>query len=196
MSAVHGCVSTMEAIVFRDYPGQDYVDRSFHSAALQLSYDRRAADMSGLSKLVNDFGANVNRSDTLSRCVDRNAFVVSVLVQFGSDRAMRSWDLQRGRRNSAVRRSVSTWMCFEALVLNLSARDLDVGDEHGCTPLMTLLSETLASEAYLSELFAWFEGRGASSLPFDNSGQRVSQSLWRRRQPFKSRIAARAREEN
>lgn len=36
VAAAHGCLLTMEAIAFRDHPGQDYVDRCFHTAALQL----------------------------------------------------------------------------------------------------------------------------------------------------------------
>lgn len=71
MAAVHGCPLTMQAIVFRDYPGQDYVDMCFHSAAVHMSYDRHAVDMSGSFKLVNEYGANVDRSGTLARCVDR-----------------------------------------------------------------------------------------------------------------------------
>lgn len=61
---------------------------------------------------------------------------------------------------------------------------------------MTLLSEEVASEVYVGERFAWLVGRGASCLAFDNSGQRVSQTLWGKRQPFKSLIAARVRDEN
>lgn len=61
---------------------------------------------------------------------------------------------------------------------------------------MTLLSETLASEAYLSERFAWLMGSGASCLPFDHIGRRVSQTCWGKRQPFKNWIAARVRAEN
>lgn len=40
-------------------------------------------------------------------------------------------------------------------------------DEFGCTPLMTLLSEKLASVEYLRQRFDWLVGRGASYLPFD-----------------------------
>lgn len=198
MAAAHGCLLAMEAIAFRDYPGQEHVDRCFHSAALQLSYDRSAVDMSGLLKLVDDNGANVNRCGTLARCVDRNAFVVSTLVQLGANRAARSWDWQRGKINSPVHRVAECQYVdvYEALVFNLSARDLDFGDEHGCTPLMTLLGETVASEAYVSERFAWLMDSGASCLPFDHIGRRVSQTLWGKRQPFKNWIAARVREEN
>lgn len=198
MAAAHGCLLTMEAIAFRDYPGQDYVDRCFHSAALQLSYDRSVVDMSCLLKLVDEYGANVDRCGTLARCVDRNAFVVSTLVQLGADRAARSWDWQRGKLNSPVHRVAECQYVdvYEALVFNLLARDLDLGDEHGCTPLMTLLSETVASEAYISERFAWLMGSGASCLPFDHIGRRVSQTCWGKRQPFKNWIAARVRAEN
>lgn len=57
-----------------------------------MSYDRHAVDMCGLFKLVNEYGANVDRSDTLARCVDRHAFVASALVEHDADRAMLSWD--------------------------------------------------------------------------------------------------------
>lgn len=140
MAAVYGLL-TMEAIVFRYYPGQDYVDGCFHSAAVQMSYDRHAVDMSGLFKLVNEYGANVDRSGALARCVDRNAFVVSALVQLGADRAMLSW--AGGGTGLTLLfiawLSVGSWVCLRLWFANLSPEDLDLGDEHGCTALMTLL---------------------------------------------------------
>lgn len=71
-----------------------------------------------------------------------------------------------------------------------------MGDEFGCTPLMTLLSESVASEDYLRQRFDWLVGRSASCFPSDQSGGRVSQTLWGKRQPFRDLIAARVCEEN
>lgn len=47
--------------------------------------------MSGIYKLVVEYGACMNRCGTLARCVDRNLFVVSALVSLGADRAMLCW---------------------------------------------------------------------------------------------------------
>lgn len=52
MAAVHNCYRTMKAIVARDYPDLEFIDRSFHSAALPLSGDRQVQDMLGLYRLV------------------------------------------------------------------------------------------------------------------------------------------------
>lgn len=69
-------------------------------------------------------------------------------------------------------------------------------DEFGCTPLMTLLNEGVASEEYIRQRFDWLVGRGASCLPFDDNGRRVSETLWGKKKPFRNLIAARVREEN
>lgn len=198
MAAVHGCYRTMDAIMARDSPDQEFIDRSLHSAALQLSYDRQAQDMLGLYKLVDENGASVNRCGTLARCVDRSPYVVSALIHLGADRTKFTWDWQRGLRNTALHRVAESQFqdVFQALVLHLSPEELGVKDEFGCTPLMTLLSEGIASEDYIRQRFDWLMGRGASCLPFDNSGRRVSQTLWGKKQPFRDLIAARVREEN
>lgn len=59
--------------------------------------------------------------------------MVSAPVQLGEDRAMRSWDWRRAKRNSPVHlvAECQFFDVFEALVFNLSPRDLDFGDEHG-----------------------------------------------------------------
>lgn len=48
VAAVQSCYRIMEAIVARDFPDQKFIDRSFRSAALQLSGDRQVPDMLGL----------------------------------------------------------------------------------------------------------------------------------------------------
>lgn len=188
----------MQAIELRDYSGQDYVDVCFRSAAVLMSCDRHAVAMRGLYMLVNEYGATVDRSGTLARCVDRNPILISTLIGLGADRAMPTWDWLRDKWNTPLHRVAECHFMdvFEALVSGLSPSDLDLGDEHGCTALMTLMSEDIASEAYLSERFTWMMDRGVSCLPFDHMGQRVSQKPWGRRQPFKSAIAARIKDEN
>lgn len=198
MAAVHGCLKTMEAIVARDSPDNDFVTRSFHAAALQISYDSEVQDMSGIYKLACDYGAGVNRCGTLARCVDRNPFVISALVSLGADRSMLVWDWQRGLKNTAVHRVAETQALdvYQALVFNLAPEELGVGDEFGRTSLMTLLSEDVASEEYLRQRFDWLVESGASCLPFNDNGKRVSNTLWGQRRPFSDLIAARVREEN
>jgi hypothetical protein len=196
MAASKGCCQTIGAIMERDSPDQEYVDRSLHSAALQLSYTREE-DMSGIQKLV-ELDACVNRCGTLARCVDRNPFLVSALITLGASRTMLVWDWQRGVKNTALHRVAETQYpdVYNALVSNLSPVDLDVKDEHGRTPLMVLLSEGVASTEYLGQRFDWLVASGASCLPFDDRGKRVSETRWGRRQPFHNLIAARVREEN
>lgn len=48
---------------------------SLHLAALQLSFNGHAQDMSGIYRLVVEYGASVNRLGPLARCVDRSPFV-------------------------------------------------------------------------------------------------------------------------
>ena len=124
--------------------------------------------------------------------------MVSVLISLGADRSARTWDWQRGLRNTAVHRAAdcNDLGVLQALVYGLSPAELDVKDEFGNTPLMTLLSERLSSVGYLRQRFDWLVGRGASCLPFDNNGKRVSEKLWGRRQPFLALIEARVKEEN
>lgn len=198
MGAANGCHRMMDAIMERDSPDQEYVEGSLHSAALQLSYDTGARDMSGIHILVVEHGACVNRWGTLARCADRNPFVVSALISLGADRTMLVWDSQRGLNNTALHRVAECQNVdvFEALVLNLPPEQLDVRDEHGSTPVMTLLREHIASEDYLRQRFDWLMGRGASCLPFDDNGRRVSETPWGKKQPFRTLIAARVREEN
>ena len=198
MVAANGCCEAMDAIIARDSPDQDYIDRSLHSAALKLSYDSSEHDMTGIFRLVSVYGACVNRCGTLSRCVDRNPYVLSELIRHGADRCMMTWDWQRGKRNTAVHRVAESQdlEVFQALIYGLSPVELDVRDEVGCTPLMTLLSERLSSVGYLRQRFDWLVARGASCLPFDNKGRRVLDTLWGRRQPFRALIKGRVKEEN
>lgn len=81
---------------------------------------------------------------------------------------------------------------FEALVLNLSTEELDVKGEFGSTLLMILLNETVISVQYIRQHEDWL-GRGASWLPFDGSGNRVSQTLRGKRRHFAGMIAAQVR---
>lgn len=198
VAAAKGCRGTMEAIVARDAPDQEFVDRSLNAAALRLSNDMHEQDMSGIQRLVDVYGANVNRCGTLANCVHRNPLVVSALISLGADRTRFVWDWERGLRNTALHRAVESDSVhvFQALALNLSADEWSVRDEFGFTPMMTLLSERTASEDYLRLRFDWLVERGASCLPFDDSGRRVSGTFWGQRQPFRGLIAARVCEEN
>ncbi|CAN0413282.1 unnamed protein product [Ectocarpus sp. 8 AP-2014] len=198
VAAAKGCLGTMRAIVARDGPDQEFVDRSLNAAALQLSNDRHEQDMSGMQALVDVYGANVNRCGTLANCVNRNPLVVSALISLGADRTRFVWDWERGLRNTALHRVAETHssIVFQALAQNLSPEEWSVRDEFGFTPMMTLLSEETASEDYLRLRFDWLVGRGASCLPFDDGGRRVSGTFWGQRQPFRGLIAARVCEEN
>lgn len=145
-----------------------------------------------------EHGADASLCTTLAGCVDRNSFVVSALSSLGADRSMLGWDWDREVYDAPLH-SVADCQhedVFEALVLNPSPNDLDLKDERGSTPLMTLLSETIASKAYLLPRFERLVGRGESCLPFDNGGKRVSQTARGQMQPFQNLIAARVREEN
>jgi len=198
VSAARGCLGTMKAIVARDAPDQEFLHRSLNAAALRLSKDRHEQNMSGIHALVDVYGASVNRCGTLANCVNRNPFVVSALISLGADRTRFVWDWKRGLRNTALHRVAETrsFIVFQALALNLSPEEWSVRDEFGFTPMMTLLSERTASEDYLRVRFDWLVETGASCLPFDNSGRRVSGTFWGQRQPFHGLIAARVCEEN
>lgn len=106
-------------------------------------------------------------------------------------------DWQRVLKNTALHRvaECQNLDVFEALALKLSPVELDVRDERGSTPLMTLLREGIASEDYLRQRFDWLVGSGASCLPFDDNGKRVSETPWGKKQPFRTLIAARVCEE-
>lgn len=198
VAAAKGCTGTVDAIVARDSPHQDFVDRSFNTAVQQLSCQAHVQDVSGIQRLVHAYGADVNRSGTLANCVDRNPFVVSALISLGANRTMLVWDWPRGLRNTALHRVAECHFpqVFQALALDVSPEEWNVRDEFGCTPLMTLLSERVVSEQYLRPRFDWLMGRGASCLPFDVDGKRVSETLWGKRQPFRGLIATRVRDEN
>ncbi|CAM9639053.1 unnamed protein product [Ectocarpus sp. 8 AP-2014] len=84
IAATRGFRGTMRAIVARDAPDQEFVDRSLNAAALQLSNDGHEQDMSGIRILVDVYGASVNRCGTLANCVHRNPFVVSALISLGA----------------------------------------------------------------------------------------------------------------
>lgn len=81
--------------------------------------------MSGMYKLLVEYGACMNRCGTLAMCVDRNQFVVSALVSLGADRAMLVWAWQRGLKNTSLHRVAESQYLnvFEALVLNLPAEE-------------------------------------------------------------------------
>ncbi|CBN80316.1 hypothetical protein Esi_0052_0068 [Ectocarpus siliculosus] len=198
IAAARGFRGTMRAIVARDAPDQEFVDRSLNAAALRLSNDGHEQDMSGIRILVDVYGASVNRCGTLANCVHRNPFVVSALISLGADRTRFVWDWERGLRNTALHRVAETHssIVFQALAQNLSPEEWSVQDEFGFTPMMTLLSERTESVDYLRLRFDWLVERGASCLPFDNGGRRVSGTFWGQRQPFRGLIAARVCEEN
>lgn len=123
----------------RDAPDQEYIDRSFHSAAVQLSATRND-DMSGVHELVAEYGACVNRCDTVARCANLDPSLISYLMSVGADRKMIVWDWKRVLWNTALHRVAECLSLdvFQALISNLSEGELDVRDEFGCTPLMTL----------------------------------------------------------
>lgn len=90
--------------------------------------------MSGIYQLVVEYDADVNRA-ARNDCVDRNPFVVDVLVDLGADRTTRSWDFQIGVHNTPIHRAggCKSFTVYEALVFNLPLGGLDAKAECGFT---------------------------------------------------------------
>lgn len=121
--------------------------------------------MTGIVKLVVDYGANVNTWNTLHYCARSNDVLVSTLISLGANTKTLAWDFHRGVKNTPLHRTtdMSSVEVFEALVAGDSS-DFDISDSSGASPLMALMKakSLLHSDGYILERFSWLVGRKAS----------------------------------
>jgi len=202
-AAIYGCPRTIDAMVLsrvkqKNPFGQEDFDSCFDQAAKTVAYNPVFADMTGIVKLVDDYGANPNRWSTLHYGVRLNHVLVSTLVSLGAKTDTLAWDCFRKVYNAPLHR-IADMMTVEVLeaVVNPST-DFDIRDGAGRSPLMSLMRTTpsLHSDHSIMIRFNWLLERGASCLPKDNRGNRVSDMPRSERWPFKQIIAARIRDEN
>ena len=81
-AAIYGCPRTIDAMVLsrvkqKNPFGQEDFDSCFDQAAKTVAYNPVFADMTGIVKLVDDYGANPNRWSTLHYGVRLNHVLVS-----------------------------------------------------------------------------------------------------------------------
>ena len=201
-AAVYGCTRTIDAVVnsrrgLADQVQQNELDSCLDNASKILSYNPNLVVMSGIVKLIVDYGADPNKWRTLHECVRSNHVLVSTLVSLGARPDVLAWDFGRGVKNTPFHRvgDMTTFEVFDSLFR--PGTDVDIRDISGATPLMSLLkfsSYVHSNEAIVTKL-NWLIYRGASCLPFDNNGKRASQ-MPQSGEPFKSLIASRVKEEN
>lgn len=124
---------------------------------------------------------------------------MSTLIAFGADVQAMAWDFERGVKNTPLHRvaNIKFHDAFEALVGN-SKHDFNARDKLGSTPLMSLMEcwSGMHSDEYLMIRFRWLLGHGASCLPVNAEGLRVSDMHRSQVSPFKDLIARRVRDEN
>lgn len=202
-AAVYGCTRTIDAIVQSrlgrpDQIQQEQFDSYLDNAAKRLAYNVMMDDMSGIVKLVVDYGANPNKWSTLHHSVRSNHLLVSTLVSLGAKTDTLEWDFSRGVRNTPLHRMTDMVYkdVFDALVTPTT--DFDVKDLSGATPLMAMMKVRtfLYSDETILAKFNWLIERGASCLPIDKNRQRVSSMFRSKFSPFKELIAARIKDEN
>ncbi|CAM9100551.1 unnamed protein product [Sphacelaria rigidula] len=202
-AAVYGCTDTIDAIVKRrvgrlDRFHQRDFDSCLDNAASALSNNVTMDDMSGIVKLVVDYGANPNKWSTLHNCVRSNDVLVSTLVSLGANADTLEWDFSRGVLNTPLHRMTDMVYSdvYEAIVTPTTG--FNVKDSSGATPFMAMMKDNalLNSDEVVITKYKWLIGRGASCLPVDNKGRRVSEMTRCRNSPFKEIIAAKIGEEN
>lgn len=202
-AAMYGCTRTIDAMVVSrlGLPNQiqqkDF-DSCLDRAAKAMAYNPVFEDMTGIVKLVIDYGANPNTWSTLHYSVRHNHVLVSTLVSLGARTDTLAWDFNRGVKNTPLHRmtEMMTVNVFEALVNPLT--DFNVKDSAGQSPLMSLMRarSLLHTDYAVMTRFNWLMGYGASCLPVDNKGRRVSSYSRSKVSPFKENIAAKIRNEN
>lgn len=202
-AAFYGCTRTIDAMVQSrlGLPNQIHqrdFDSALDHAAKVLAYNASMQDMSGIVKLVVDYGANPNTWSTLHYTAKNNHVLVSTLRLLGANTNTVAWDYGKGVKNTPLHRMTDmvTSDVFKALVTPTT--DFDIKDSSGATPLMAMMkvrSHLHSDDAILTK-FNWLIERGASCLPIDNNKQRVSSMFRSKFSPFKKMIAARIKEEN
>jgi hypothetical protein len=202
-AAVHGCTGTIDAIVRSRVGRPDQIhqrdfDSSLDQAAKVLAYNPAMSDMSGIVKLVVDYGANPNTWSTLHYSSKRNHVIVSTLIALGANTDTLAWDFEKGLKNTPLHRvaDMATTNVYEALVTPTT--DVDIKDSSGATPLMAMMKirPLLHSDEAVMAKFNWLLERGASCLPVDHKGRRVSDMARSKNSPFKEIIAVRIKEQN
>lgn len=202
-AAIYGCPRTIDAMVLSRVgrPNgirQEDFDSCFDRAVRTMAYNPIFDDMTGITKLVNDYGANPNKWNTLHYSARHNHVLVSTLLSLGAKTDTLAWDFFRGIKNTPLHR-VADMMTVDVLnALVNPSTDFDVKDSAGQSPLMSLMrTRTLVHSDYaIMRRFTWLMQRGASCLPKDNKGKRVSAILRSKTSPFRQMIAARIKEEN
>lgn len=206
-AAVSGCTRTIDAMVISRLGGphefkQKDFDTCLDRAARALAGNGFELCMSGITKLLLDYGANVNKWNTLHHCLKVNVPLVSTLIAFGADTAALVYDFERGVLNTPLHRvaEIESPEVFQALVAN-STHDFNARDESGSTPLMALMTGSSRllyqnRDERVRTRFDWLVDRGASCLPSDHKGRRVSEMTKSKSSPFKELIAGRVRDEN
>lgn len=202
-AAIYACPRTIDAIVHSrvgtpDRIRQEDFDSCLDRAARTMAYNPVFDDMTGITKLVVDYGANPNKWSTLHYSVRHNHMVVSALISVGAKTDTLAWDFYRGVKNTPLHR-VADMMTVDVLsaLINPST-DIDIKDGAGRSPLMSLMSERSMSHSDHAIMlrFGWLIDRGASCLPVDHEGERVSSMGRSRRSPFKQMIGGRIKDEN
>lgn len=203
-AAVHGCTRTIDAMVSSrlDLPTQiqqkDF-DSCFDQAAKTMALDPYVDDMTGIVKLVVDYGANPNKWSTLHYCVRSNHCLVTTLISLGARTDTLAWDFYRGAKNTPLHRitDMGNFGVFQALFEQDSC-DVNARDGSGATPLMSLMKvrSHLHSDNAVMTRVNWLMERGASCLPVDNKGTRVCKIPRSKLSPFKEVISAKIKEEN
>ncbi|CAM9103620.1 unnamed protein product [Ectocarpus sp. 12 AP-2014] len=202
-AAIYGCPRTIDAIVLFRSNGpnkirQEDFDACLDQAAKTMAYNPLMEDMGGIAKLVLDYGANPNKWNTLHNCVRSNSVLVATLVLLGASADTLAWDFYRGLENTPLHRltDMITVDVLDALISPTT--DINIRDGAGQTPLMALMRSRglLHSDHDVMRRFNWLMERGASCLPVDDQGERVSSMARSLASPFKEIIAAKIRDEN
>lgn len=200
-AALYGCTRTIDAMVLSRLNRPDQIlrqdfDSCLDQAAKVLAYNTDMTDMSGIIKLIVDYGANPNTWNTLHYSAIRNHVLVHTLISLGAITHTLAWDFSRGVKNTPLHRitDIDTFAVFEALVQVKT--DFNARDSSGATPLMAMMKTLLHPDEAMQHKMNWLIERGASCLPFDEKGKRVSAMIRSTYAPFQELVASRIRDEN
>ncbi len=195
-AAVYGLTRTIDAIAQARKISRQEFDSSLDNAAKILAYNGGRQDMAGIVKLIVNYGADPNTNNTLHYSVKTNHVLVQTLVSLGASVDSLAWDYARGVDNTPLHRvmDISTFEVFQALVS--TGVDVNLRDGAGATPMMAIMKTLLYSHEATLTRINWLLERGASFLPFDKRGNRVSDMIRGKYSPFKELVAERVREEN
>ena len=202
-AAVYGCTRTIDAIVASRWGLPDQIhqrdfDLCLDMASKILAYNPNMHDMSGVIKLIVDYGADPNTWRTLHYSVRSNRVLVKTLISLGARTDTLAWDFSSGVNNTPLHRimGIVTYDVFEALVQPNT--DMNIRDGSGATPLMAMMK--VMSLPYpdhdIITRMGWLIDRGASFLPKDYMGKRISDMARSEDAPFKNFISAKIKDEN